>query len=67
MQEKAFRTPSEALQTAPVPSLPWFDQPFVLYTDGSSVGMGAILSLDVNGTKKVIAYASRSSNSAEAN
>ena len=66
-QEKAFRQLCKILQTAPVLRLPQFDQPFILYTDWSSVGMGGILSQQLEGEEKVVAYASRSCNAAEAN
>ena len=66
-QELAFRQLCKLLQTAPVLSLPRFDQPFILYTDWSAVGMGSILSQENEGKERVIAYASRSCNSAEAN
>ena len=67
VHEQAFRKLCQVLQTAPVLSLPHFDKPFVLYTDWSSVGMGSILSQEPMGEERVIAYASRSCNSAESN
>ena len=67
VQERAFRSLCRALQTAPVLNLPLFSQPFILYTDWSSVGMGAILSQEIEGAEGVIAYASRSCNPSEAN
>ncbi|GJP31868.1 hypothetical protein CLOM_g15492, partial [Closterium sp. NIES-68] len=38
-----------------------------LYTDSSSAGMGAILSQQEDGQERVVAFASRSCNAAEAN
>ncbi|CAI7769995.1 unnamed protein product [Closterium sp. NIES-54] len=55
-----------AVKTTTVLKLPTADLPFTLYTDWSSQGMGGILCQEVEGEEKVVAYASRSCNSAEA-
>ena len=63
-QAIAFSTLKKALVEAPVLSYPRFDANapmFVLQTDASSVGLGAVLEQNGN----VIAYASRALNSAE--
>ncbi|CAI5473038.1 unnamed protein product [Closterium sp. Yama58-4] len=65
-QEGALRDLMEAVQTATVLQLPQADKPFSLYTDWSSQGMGAILCQELDGEERVVAYASRSCNPAEA-
>lgn len=58
--ETAFRTLKELLCSAPVLSYPKFDREFILQTDASDVGLGAILSQkDDGGHERVVAYASR--------
>ncbi|CAI7905126.1 unnamed protein product [Closterium sp. NIES-54] len=64
-QKGALQDLMTAVKTATVLQLPAADQPFTLYTKWSSQGMGGILCQEVKGEEKVVAYASRSCNSAE--
>ena len=57
--EEAFLTLKEKLTTTPVLAYPDFSSSFILETDASSQGFGAILSQVQNGKQRVIAYASR--------
>jgi len=58
-QVRAFEQIREHLMTAPTLSCPNFEEPFVLQTDASSVGLGAVLTQTIEGEEKVIAFASR--------
>lgn len=58
--EKAFRELKECLVRVPILSCPNFEEPFVIQTDASDVGLGAVLSQGENENERVIAYASRS-------
>ncbi|XP_043207943.1 uncharacterized protein LOC122373698 [Amphibalanus amphitrite] len=60
-QEDAFADLKQVLTQEPVLALPDFSQPFILMTDGSSTGLGAILGQKKESEKKerVIGYASR--------
>jgi hypothetical protein len=51
----------------PILQFPDFQQPFIVTTDSSGYGIGAVLSQGVVGKDKPIAYASRALNSAELN
>jgi transposase InsO family protein len=65
-QQRSFETLKNKLVTAPVLSYPNFSIPFQLYTDASSVGLGAVLMQEKsNGMKNVISYASRALNPQE--
>ena len=66
-QEQAFQELKNALITARTLSRPDFSLPFVLQTDASSTGLGAVLTQVQNGEEHVIAFASRSMQGAEKN
>ena len=57
--QHAFQTLKHYLCSAPVIAYPDFDRPFLLQSDASDVGLGAILAQhDGKGPERVIAYAS---------
>jgi hypothetical protein len=58
-QETAFQTLKEKLMTAPILASPMDDGAYVLDTDASTIGLGAVLQQYQNGQLKVIAYGSR--------
>jgi hypothetical protein len=67
-QQEAFDYLKEALTKAPILGYPDFTEPFIIFTDASKIGLGAILSQrKKDGKEYVIAYASRSLNQAEKN
>ena len=57
--QSIFDQLKEKLTNAPVLGFPNFDLPFIVETDASLKGLGAILAQVQNGKKVVIAYASR--------
>ena len=66
--EQAFNTLKTYLTSAPVLALPDWSRPFVLDTDASDVGIGAVLSqIHQDGTEHVICYASRTLSKPERN
>ena len=66
-QQESFDRLRYLLTTAPVLAYPRSEGRFVLDTDASDVGLGAVLSQIQDGEEKVIAYGSRSLNKSEIN
>ena len=67
-QQRAFDFLKERLMEAPILQYPDFGKQFILYTDASGTGLGAVLSQkDEEKRERVIAYASRSLNKAKRN
>lgn len=66
-QDKAFNTLKEKLTESPVLGYPDFNSTFVLYTDASNHGIGAVLQQNIDGADRVIGYYSRTLNKAERN
>ena len=58
-EQKAFDTAIEKLTSAPVLGYADYTLPFVLHTDSSGTGLGAVLYQKQDGVDRVIAYASR--------
>ena len=66
--QTAFETLRALLCSAPILAYPQFDRPFILQTDASNVGLGAVLAqLDDNGHERVVSYASRTLSPREQN
>ncbi|XP_043208845.1 uncharacterized protein LOC122374269 [Amphibalanus amphitrite] len=63
--EESFLALKGFLISAPVLAFPDFQKDFVLTTDASTVGIGAVLSQRVDGLERPVAYASRCLSKAE--
>jgi transposase InsO family protein len=63
----AFNSLKDKLTTAPILAYADYSKPFILHVDASGSGLGAVLYQEQDGKPRVIAYASRSLNSAEKN
>ena len=57
--QKTFESMLEKLTTAPVLGYVDYTKPFIVETDASHDGLGAVLSQEQDGRRRVIAYASR--------
>ncbi len=66
-QQDAFDTLIEKLTSPPVLAYADYSKPFVLHTDASGDGLGAVLYQEQDGIEHVIAYASRSLRNSEKN
>jgi len=66
-QNEAFLTIKEKLTSAPVLACPDFARRFYLQTDASTSGLGTVLTQQYDDGERVVAYASRTLNSAEKN
>ena len=64
-QEKAMSTMQELLTSAPILGYPLPVGKFILDTDASNIGLGAVLSQEQEGQERVIAYASKTLNKPE--
>ncbi|XP_015124774.1 uncharacterized protein LOC107046631 [Diachasma alloeum] len=58
-QQEAFEILKEKLCSSPILSYPNFSKPFILYSDASDIGLGAILHQEFDGQEHLITYASR--------
>ena len=65
--EEAFESITRKLMNAPILAFPQLDEPFILETDASDRGLGAVLSQVQVGKERVIAYAARALSKAERN
>ena len=65
--QRAFEHLKMSLLTEPVLRLPDFDRNFVVYTDASDYGLGAVLAQNFVDGEAVVAYASRQLSSSERN
>jgi len=66
--EAAFQELKKNLMTPPILARPDFSKPFIMHTDASTLGVGAILGQkDDKGREQVVCYRSRGLNKAESN
>ena len=65
--EEAFESIKRKLMNAPILAFPQLDEPFILDTDTSDRGLGAVLSQVQVGKELVITYAARALSKAERN
>ena len=66
-QQTAFEELKKACCDTPILGFADYSKPFVLHTDASGDGLGAVLSQEQDGLSRVVAYASRSLSKSEKN
>ena len=66
-EQKGFQSLKDKLVSAPVLAYADYTKPFILHTDSSTEGLGAVLYQMQEGEKRVIAYASRGLSRSEVN
>ncbi|CAB0028436.1 unnamed protein product [Trichogramma brassicae] len=66
-QQAAFGRIKALIASAPMLSRPSFEHEFVVQTDASDSGLGAVLTQTIDGEEKVLCFASRTLNKAERN
>uniref|UniRef100_A0ABD2WS82 RNA-directed DNA polymerase n=1 Tax=Trichogramma kaykai TaxID=54128 RepID=A0ABD2WS82_9HYME len=66
-QQNSFEKIRGMLATAPVLNQPSFEHEFVIQTDASDTGLGAVLTQTIDNTERVLCFASRTMNAAERN
>ena len=64
-QQTAFNKLKETLMSPPILAYPDYTKPFILHTDASLHGLGAVLYQNIDGMDRAIAYASRGLSLAE--
>ena len=65
LHRKTLNTLIDYLTNPPILAYPKYDQPYVLHTDASQLGLGAVLYQSQDGVLRVISYASRTLTPAE--
>ena len=65
IHRKTLKTLIDYLTNPPILAYPKYDQPYVLHTDASQLGLGAVLYQSQDGALRVISYASRTLTPAE--
>ena len=60
-QQKTFEELKDVCCKTPILGFADYTQPFILHTDASRDGLGAVLSQDQNGVRRVIAFTCRGS------
>ena len=66
-EQNAFQKLKDCLVSAPILGYADYSLPFILHTDSSTEGLGAVLYQEQDGVKRVIAYASRGLSKSEVN
>ena len=65
--QSALEVLIDHITSPPVLAYPDYDAPFIVHTDASQDGLGAVLYQEQNGSTRVIAYASRTLTPSERN